>query len=92
MATFIQQKDSVYDIIWVDDVLYGAFYCKSVWKSFKYGCAVFNAVFSLWLSYDVEKGAGTMNPATFLRALGPEPWKVAYEICLEIFQIRLCSF
>jgi glycyl-tRNA synthetase alpha chain len=28
--------------------------------------------------YDVEKGAGTMNPATFLRALGPEPWKVAY--------------
>lgn len=28
--------------------------------------------------YDLEKGAGTMNPATFLRALGPEPWKVAY--------------
>ncbi len=28
--------------------------------------------------YDMEKGAGTMNPATFLRALGPEPWKVAY--------------
>lgn len=28
--------------------------------------------------YDTEKGAGTMNPATFLRALGPEPWKVAY--------------
>ncbi|HEY3425054.1 MAG TPA: glycine--tRNA ligase subunit alpha, partial [Negativicutes bacterium] len=26
--------------------------------------------------YDVEKGAGTMNPATFLRALGPEPWNV----------------
>ena len=23
-------------------------------------------------------GAGTFNPATFLRALGPEPWKVAY--------------
>ena len=23
--------------------------------------------------YDVEKGAGTMNPSTFLRALGPEP-------------------
>ena len=32
----------------------------------------------LWQPYDVEKGAGTMNPATFLRALGPEPWKVAY--------------
>ena len=28
--------------------------------------------------YDMEKGAGTMNPATFLRCLGPEPWKVAY--------------
>lgn len=28
--------------------------------------------------YDIEKGAGTMNPQTFLRALGPEPWKVAY--------------
>jgi len=28
--------------------------------------------------YDVEKGAGTMNPATFLRSLGPEPWNVAY--------------
>ena len=28
--------------------------------------------------YDMEKGAGTMNPATALRALGPEPWKVAY--------------
>lgn len=28
--------------------------------------------------YDTEKGAGTMNPMTFLRSLGPEPWKVAY--------------
>jgi len=28
--------------------------------------------------YDVEKGAGTMNPLTFFRALGPEPWRVAY--------------
>jgi glycyl-tRNA synthetase alpha chain len=28
--------------------------------------------------YDLEKGAGTMNPVTFLRALGPEPWNVAY--------------
>jgi glycyl-tRNA synthetase alpha chain len=28
--------------------------------------------------WDVEKGAGTYNAATFLRALGPEPWKVAY--------------
>lgn len=28
--------------------------------------------------YDVEVGAGTMNPHTFLRALGPDDWKVAY--------------
>lgn len=28
--------------------------------------------------YDVEKGAGTFNPATFLRVLGPIPWKAAY--------------
>lgn len=28
--------------------------------------------------YDVEKGAGTMNPLTFFPALGPEPWRVAY--------------
>jgi glycyl-tRNA synthetase alpha chain len=28
--------------------------------------------------YDVEVGAGTSNPATFLRVLGPEPWNVAY--------------
>lgn len=28
--------------------------------------------------YDIEKGAGTMNPHTFLRALGPEPWRVVY--------------
>ncbi len=28
--------------------------------------------------YDVEVGAGTMSPFTFLKALGPEPWKVAY--------------
>ena len=28
--------------------------------------------------YDIEVGAGTMNPATALRVLGPEPWRVAY--------------
>ncbi len=35
------------------------------------GCAVLQP-------YDTEKGAGTFNPATFLRALGPEPWNVVY--------------
>ena len=28
--------------------------------------------------YDLEMGAGTFHPATVLRALGPEPWNVAY--------------
>ena len=28
--------------------------------------------------YDMEVGAGTFHPATILRALGPEPWRVAY--------------
>lgn len=28
--------------------------------------------------YDTEKGAGTMSHNTFLRAIGPEPWSVAY--------------
>ncbi len=32
----------------------------------------------IWQPYHTEVGAGTMNPATFLRTLGPEPWNVAY--------------
>ncbi len=32
----------------------------------------------LWQPYHTEVGAGTFNPATFLRVLGPEPWWVAY--------------
>lgn len=28
--------------------------------------------------YDVEMGAGTFHPATFLKAIGPEPWRTAY--------------
>jgi glycyl-tRNA synthetase alpha chain len=36
-----------------------------------YGCVVQQP-------YDVEVGAGTFNPATLLRVLGPEPWKAAY--------------
>jgi glycyl-tRNA synthetase alpha chain len=35
------------------------------------GCVILQA-------YDVEVGAGTLHPATVLRALGPKPWKVAY--------------
>jgi glycyl-tRNA synthetase alpha chain len=36
-----------------------------------YGCV-------LMQPYHTEVAAGTMNPATFLRCLGPEPWNVAY--------------
>jgi glycyl-tRNA synthetase alpha chain len=36
-----------------------------------YGCVVLQP-------YHTEVGAGTFNPATFLRCLGPEPWKAAY--------------
>lgn len=32
----------------------------------------------IWEPYNVQLGAGTGNPATLLRALGPEPWRVAY--------------
>ena len=35
------------------------------------GCAIVQPV-------DLECGAGTFNPSTFLRVLGPEPWKAAY--------------
>ena len=36
-----------------------------------YGCVMLQP-------YNSEVGAGTFNPATFLRAIGPEPWNVAY--------------
>ena len=32
----------------------------------------------IWNPYNVQVGAGTNNPATLLRVLGPEPWRVAY--------------
>jgi glycyl-tRNA synthetase alpha chain len=37
----------------------------------RYGCAIHQP-------YNSEVGAGTFNPASFLRALGPEPWKAAH--------------
>jgi glycyl-tRNA synthetase alpha chain len=42
---------------------------QSYWN--KQGCALLQP-------YDIETGAGTFHTATFLRALGPEPWKAAY--------------
>ena len=37
----------------------------------KQGCALLQPI-------DIEVGAGTSHTATFLRALGPEPWRAAY--------------
>ncbi len=42
---------------------------SSFWA--QHGCIIANP-------YDLEKGAGTSNPTTFLRALGPEPYNAAY--------------
>lgn len=42
---------------------------NNYWKGL--GCALVQGC-------DLEVGAGTFNPATFLRALGPEPWNAAY--------------
>ena len=42
---------------------------QSFWAS--HGCLITQP-------YYTQVGAGTMNPATFLRVLGPEPWNVAY--------------
>ncbi|MFM9881154.1 MAG: glycine--tRNA ligase subunit alpha [Burkholderiaceae bacterium] len=42
---------------------------QQYWSS--QGCALLQP-------YDMEVGAGTSHTATFLRALGPEPWKAAY--------------
>ncbi len=42
---------------------------QSFWAA--HGCLI-------WQPHNQVVGAGTMNPATFLRVLGPEPWRVAY--------------
>ena len=39
------------------------------WSS--YGCAILQPI-------DLEVGAGTFHPTTFLKAIGPEPWKCAH--------------
>ena len=42
---------------------------QSFWS--RHGCVVMQPL-------DMEVGAGTFHPATFLRAIGPEPWRAAY--------------
>ncbi|AMB98525.1 glycine--tRNA ligase subunit alpha [Aerococcus urinaehominis] len=50
----------------VQDMILGL---QNFWS--QQNCLVLNA-------YDTEKGAGTMSPYTFLRAIGPEPWQACY--------------
>ena len=45
------------------------FQLQQYWSG--YGCVIVQP-------YDMEMGAGTFHPATFLRAIGPEPWRAAY--------------
>jgi len=45
------------------------FAVQDYWQ--KQGCAILQPL-------DMEVGAGTFHPATFLRAIGPEPWRAAY--------------
>ncbi|MDO5037090.1 MAG: glycine--tRNA ligase subunit alpha [Tissierellia bacterium] len=42
---------------------------QNYWK--EQGCLILEP-------YDIELGAGTMNPNTFFKALGPEPWRTVY--------------
>ena len=42
---------------------------QEFWKD--HGCVIAQP-------YNVQVGAGTMNPATVMRVLGPEPWNVVY--------------
>lgn len=52
--------------MFIQDII---FCLEKYWS--KQGCVILTP-------YDTEVGAGTMNPATFLRVLGPEYWKAAY--------------
>jgi glycyl-tRNA synthetase len=54
------------DALTMQDVI---FRLHEYWAS--HGCLI-------WQPYSEKLGAGTMNPATVLRVLGPEPWNVAY--------------
>jgi glycyl-tRNA synthetase alpha chain len=54
------------EIFYLQDVVLAL---QKFWS--KLGCLLVNP-------YDVEKGAGTMNPNTFQRSLGPEPWNIAH--------------
>jgi glycyl-tRNA synthetase alpha chain len=57
---------SIPDILSFQDLI---FRLQTYWNS--RGCVIEQP-------YDMEVGAGTFHPATFLRAIGPEPWYAAY--------------
>lgn len=62
---FVSWEEKYYIYIYVQTYSLSQEYWASV------GCVI-------WLPHNSEVGAGTMNPATFLRVLGPEPWNVCY--------------
>ncbi len=78
MQKFDSWHDSVYNLLSVKNTMLGIkmalnfqdliLNLSRFWSD--YGCIIQQP-------YDIEKGASTMNPATFLRALGPEPWSTA---------------
>src|ERR687885_528682 len=41
---------------------------------------------------NTEVGAGTLNPATFLRVLGPEPWGLGWEVWLDGLEITQFTY
>jgi glycyl-tRNA synthetase alpha chain len=55
-----------YDVSTFQGLIFGL---QDYWQ--KQGCAILQPL-------DLEVGAGTFHPATFLRAIGPEPWNAAY--------------
>lgn len=57
---------STYDVSTFQGLILGL---QQYWSS--QGCVLLQP-------YDMEVGAGTFHPATFLRAIGPEPWRAAY--------------
>ena len=59
---FIQDLLMAYDVSTFQGLIFAV---QDYWQ--KQGCAVLQPL-------DMEVGAGTFHPATFLRAIGPEPW------------------
>ena len=61
-----QKKSSKNKYLTFQEIIFSL---QNFWS--KQGCVILQP-------YDLEVGAGTFHPATFLRSLGPDPWKTAY--------------